>query len=304
MIRFYKMLATVVSICTCCILNDVQAQTAERRNAYDSLLVGDRITPAVSSVMMPKSYTEVILSNALLTTNTYFTVDHVSLSMNQRYTYFINTLQVTHGIAKSGRFNVGLDFSYRTGRQDIEARSSPMKVFGNDSKGLIQYERAITSIGIRARYLPFAKPNFVVQQTFYIPMSAGSNQSIFLGDNRYALNTQLLYNYLISRKMFLFVQADLLVRFRDARANADFTNPINVFASYLMTKHIFPFALIGMTNSWDYNFDHTRQYFTYGVGMQYQFNTMFTVNLFYSNVFSGENSNQWKTFNPGIRKVL
>jgi len=282
----------------------VLAQISDRRYTYDSLLVGDRITPAVSSVMMPKSYTEVILSNALLTTNTYFTQDHVSINMNQRYTYLINTLQVTHGISESGRFNVGLDFSYRTGRQDIDAKSSPLKVLGNDNKGLIQYERAITSVGIRARYLPFMTNNFVVQQTFYIPLGAASNQSMFLGDNRYALNTQLLYNYLISRKMFLFVQADILVRFRDARANADFTNPINVYTSYLLTKHIFPFALIGMTNAWDYNFDHTRQFFTYGVGLQYQYNTMFTINLFYSDVFSGENSNRWKTFNLGIRKVF
>jgi opacity protein-like surface antigen len=295
-------LVTLVVIATS---NTLHAQMRSRREVYDSLLVGDRITPAVSSVMMPKSYTEVILSNTLLTTNSYFTVDRVLLDINQRYSYLFNTLQVTHGISSSGRFNVGMDLSYRTGRQDIDPESSPLKVIGNSGEGLVQYERALTSIGIRARYIPFGgNANFVIQNTFTIPFSTSSADNIFLGDNRYAFNTQLLYNHLLGRKVFLFGQLDVLVRFKNDYANTDITSPINVYASYLLNKHLFPFALIGMSNNWSRDFDHMSQSFTYGVGLQYQFTSMLTINAFYNDIFAGENSNRWKGFNLGIRAVL
>lgn len=152
--------------------SQVHAQSI-RRQKYDSLVVGDRITPAVSSVMMPKSYTEVILSNSLLTTNAYYNDDRNRIDADERYTYLINTLQVTHGISASGRLNLGLDLSYRTGRADADPDSSPLAVFGNSSEGLIQYERAFTSVGIRARYVPARNRNFVIQHVFSIPVGSG-----------------------------------------------------------------------------------------------------------------------------------
>lgn len=277
---------------------------SKRHRHYDSLLVGDRITPAVSSVMMPKTYTEVILSSSLLTTNTFYKADHQTLSLNQRYSYLINTLQVTHGVSTSGRFNVGLDLAYRTGRADIDPESSPLAVLGNDSEGLVQYERAFTSIGLRTRYVPTKNRNFVIQHIFYVPISSSSTESIFLGDNRYAFNTQFLYTKLLGRKMFLFGQADVLVRFKNAGVNADVTNPINLFATYLIDRHIFPFVQLGMTNAWSNDFDFLGQSFSYGAGLQYQLTTMFNVNAFYNNVFAGKSSNEWKSFNLGVRVVL
>jgi hypothetical protein len=274
-----------------------------RRQKYDSLVVGDRITPAVSSVMMPKSYTEVILSNSLLTTNEYYNDDRNRMDAGERYTYLINTLQVTHGISASGRLNLGLDLSYRTGRADADPDSSPLAVFGNSSEGLIQYERAFTSFGIRARYVPTRNRNFVIQHVFSIPISSGE-ASEFLGDNRYALNTQFLYTQLLGRKMFLFGQADIYVRFEDDQADTDFTNPVYLFLTYLATDHFFPFLQVGMTNAWDADFKLLRQSFTYGVGLQYQFNTMFNINAFYNDVFAGKTTYRFNAYNLGVRVVF
>jgi hypothetical protein len=274
-----------------------------RRATYDSLIVGDRITPAVSAVMMPKSYTEVILNNSLLTANTFFDSNGDEYSLGRRSSYFFNTLQITHGMSSSGRFNVGIDVSYRTGRSDSDPESSPMKVLGNSSEGLITYERAFTSVGLRARYIPFAKiPNLVVQHTFYIPISAGSQESTFLGDSRYALNTQLLYNQLLGRKMFLFGQLDLFVRLKEGSQETDYTVPLNIFASYLLTRHLFPFVQLGMSRSWFENVDAAS--YTYGAGLQYQFTTMFNINFFYNDVFAGKNSSEWQTLNLTVRAVF
>jgi hypothetical protein len=283
------------------------AQINKRREAYDSLIVGDVITPAVSSVMMPKGFTEVILYNGMLTANRYYNENRekTEYSPTSRATYLISTLQVTHGLSNSGRFNVGLDLTYRTGRVDADPKSSPLKVLGNASDGLIQYGRAFTSIAVRARYVPLAEhKNFVIQHSFSIPLGTAGRDATFLGDNRYAINTQFLYNHLVGRKLFLFGQMDALVRLEDSRTKTDITNPINAYASYLMTKHFFPFALIGMTNFWNNKFDHLSQSFTYGVGVQCQFNSMFTINAFYNDVFAGKTAAQWKGFNLGIRKVL
>jgi hypothetical protein len=283
--------------------NHVHAQSI-RKQKYDSLLVGDRITPAVSSVMMPRSYTEVILNNSLLTTNSYYKEDRERLAIGERYTYLINTLQVTHGVSSSGRLNVGLDISYRTGRADADPDSSPLAVFGSSSEGLIQYERAFTSVGIRARYVPTRNKNFVIQHVFSIPFSTSGEANEFLGDNRYTFNTQFLYTQLLGRKIFLFGQTDILYRFEDGQDEGDFTNPVYVFMTYLVNSHLFPFVQVGMTNTWNNEFEHLRQSFTYGIGLQYQFTTLFNINAFYNDVFAGKTTYRFNGYNLGVRVVF
>lgn len=297
---FYLKLPLLV-FCLIALECSVHAQS-RRRSLYDSLLVGDRITPAVSSVMMPKTYTEVILNSSMASTNTFFDAQRDKLGMDFRSTSSITTLQVTHGISSSGRFNLGLDLSYRMRRMDGDPESSPFKVFSNESNGLIDYERAFTSVGIRARYVPTRNRNFVIQQAFVIPV-ASSAEGAFLGDNRYALNNQFLYTQLLGRKFFLFGQLDVLIRFQQDESSSDYTVPFNVFASYLLNNHIFPFVQLGMVNVWGEDFDH-RQSFNYGVGLQYQFNTMFNINAFYSDAFSGKNIYQFSTLNLGVRAVF
>lgn len=297
-----QLLACTLLLTTLCV--QLSFGQSARKERYDSMLVGDRITPAVSSVMMPRTYTEVILSNSLLSSNTYFTASRESLKLDQRYSYFFNTLQVTHGLSSSGRFNLGLDISYRTGRADADPDSSPLAVLGNSSDGLIQYERAFTSIGFRARYVPTRNRNFVIQHMFYIPIGASTEEGMFLGDSRYAFNTQFLYTQLLGRKVFLFGQMDVLVRFENDQGDTDYTNPINIFATYLVNKHLFPFVQVGMLNAWSKDFELLRQSFTYGVGLQYQFNTMFNINAFYNDVFAGKTTNRWKAYNIGIRVVF
>jgi hypothetical protein len=293
-------------VCLCLISEHTPALAQSRRAAYDSLIVGDRITPAVSSVMLPTGYTEVIVNNLLLTSNQFFASDRNLYSFpggGKRDSYFFNTLQVTHGLSSSGRFNAGVDLSYRTGRIDRDPESSPTKVLGSSSYGLIQYERAFTSVGLRARYIPFAKiRSLVVQHTFYIPISRGSQESTFLGDSRYALNSQLLFNQFLGRKTFLFGQLDLYVRLKDDFQETDYTIPLNLFAGYLVSKHFLPFVQLGTSRTWLEGFNTSS--YTYGAGLQYQFTTMFNINVFYNDVFSGKNYSDWKSFNLGIRGVF
>ena len=69
--------------------------------------------------MMPQTYTEVLLSNALSTANTYFKSDRSKINLTERDTYLINTLQITHGVSSSGRFNVEIRMtkSRRAGKE-------------------------------------------------------------------------------------------------------------------------------------------------------------------------------------------
>ena len=276
---------------------------SKRRQVYDSMLVGDRITPAVSSVMMPKTYTEVIVNSSMVSSNSYFDSNRDKIGLNSRSTWSNTILQVTHGISSSGRFNVGLDLAYRIRRQDGDPESSPFKVFSNESDGLIQYERAFTSLGVRARYVPTRNRNFVIQQSFIVPI-ASSAEGAFLGDNRYALNNQFLYTQLLGRKFFLFGQLDVLIRFKQDENNSDYTVPLNIFASYLLNNHIFPFVQLGMVNVWGEDLVDPGQSFSYGFGLQYQFNTMFNINAFYSDAFSGKSIYQFRTLNLGVRVVF
>jgi len=302
MIMTFNLKFTLVTFCLLAMECSVVAQST-RRQVYDSMLVGDRITPAVSSVMMPKTYTEVIVNSSMVSTNSYFDTNRDKLGMDFRSTTSITTLQVTHGVSSSARFNVGLDLSYRIRRIDGDPESSPFKVFTSESDGLIDYERAFTSVGIRARYVPTRNRNFVIQQAFVVPV-ASSAEGAFLGDNRYALNNQFLYTQLLGRKFFLFGQLDVLIRFKQDENNSDVTVPLNIFASYLLNNHIFPFVQLGMVNIWGEDLIDPGQSFSYGFGLQYQFNTMFNINAFYSDAFSGKNIYQFRTLNLGVRIVF
>jgi len=277
--------------------NVSDAQT--RKQTYDSALVGDRITPAVSSVMMPKTYTEVLLNNALITTNSFYGGNRNEFKQDYRSTYLINTLQITHGISASGRLNVGVDLSYSTGRQDADRESSALKVFGNDSDNLREYSRGFTSVGVRARYAVTKNRNFVIQHTLSFPMN-----NKFLVDSRPAFNTQLFYTHLLGRKIFLFGQADVIVRFVNGEADSQYSNNLNIFGTYLLTKNLFPFIQIGTTNVWGDDLSHMAQSYTYGMGLQYQFSTMFTINAFYNDVFAGKNYSNWTAVSVGVRAVF
>jgi hypothetical protein len=292
----------LLSFFTLVMADTVMAQS-KRREAYDSLLVGDRITPAVSTVMMPKSYTEVIVNSMLLSTNSFFDANRDKINMDYRSSSSITTLQVTHGISSSGRFNIGLDLAYRIGRTDGDPDSSPLKVFSSESDGLIEYERAFTSIAARVRYVPTRNKNFVIQQAFSVPI-ASSTEGEYLGDNRYALNNQFLYTQLLGRKFFLFGQLDVLIRFEDDKYSTDYTVPLNIYASYLLNNHIFPFVRLGMLNVWGEDIDGSAQSFNYGFGLQYQFNSMFNINAFYTDSFSGKNLYDVASVNLGVRVVF
>lgn len=290
---------------TCCTFLISVADAQTRKEKYDSLLTGDRITPAVSSVMMPKGFTEILFSNTLLSSNKYFDIERRGRDFLNRTSYLFSTLQITRGISHNARINVGLDLNYRLGRADFDRNSSPLNVFSSSGDGLVQYERAFTSVGFRARYVPVAKHrNFVIQNTFTIPLRKLSHASAFLGDNRYKLNTQFLFNHLIGRKMFLFGQADALVLFSNGDSNTDYALPLNVYASYLLTRSIIPFALIGTSNIWNESFEQQSQAFSYGLGVQFQFTTMLSANLFYNDTFAGKNVSQWQAFNVGVRGVF
>lgn len=303
-IRFMLKYALLLIVCVCSITMTF-GQTSNRHAKYDSLLVGDRITPAVSSVMMPRTYTEAIVYSSVITANSIFssTGNKFYFVPPARSSYLFNTLQITHGVSAASRLNVGLDLSYRIGRMDADPESSPLKVMGNSSENLIQYERAFTSVGLRTRYVPFANTsNFVVQHTFFIPINPTSSESVFLGNNRYAFNTQLLYNQLLGRKFFLFGQADIFVRFKNETSKADLTIPVNVFATYLLSQHFYPFVMIGQSRNKAEN--NTIQSYIAGAGLQYQITSMYTLNFFYYDSFAGKNAGVWQSFNLGIRGVF
>jgi hypothetical protein len=59
-----------------------------------------------------------------------------------------------------------------------------------------------------------------------------------------------------------------------------------------------------MVNVWGEDLIDPGQSFSYGFGLQYQFNTMFNINAFYSDAFSGKNIYEFSTLNLGVRVVL
>ena len=163
------------------------------------------LVPAVSMTLIQHREIEINLFNSLLTATKYWNDDHDRIDLNARATYLYNSLQVSYGVSKNLRLNIGLDITVVTGRIDSDPNSSMFQIFNSSNSGNSRYGGAIASISPRIRWRPIKNNyKFTIQSSVSIPTVQSDNKKNVLGQNQFYFVSQFLYNEPLGKRMFLF----------------------------------------------------------------------------------------------------
>jgi len=234
-----------------------------------------------------------------------------------RSTFVTNLIQVTYGITKSKRLNLGLDLNIRNNGRSNDASIAglrPAFAFSNTDSSRF----GLTSVGLRLRAQPFkAVRDFTIQSTFYTPTvrNPEGTANLFWADwDRYTWWNQFFYSKTWG-KFQLFAEFDLWFRFKRNENQIGMLDlPVSAFFSYFPTKSLTFYVMSQhvprltnniqpqnpAVNDWVIPMNYTAS----GIGMKYNFNSNFNMELLYTNFWRGTNSGLGSTFNLGLKYVM
>jgi hypothetical protein len=270
----------------------------ERKAKLDSAYFDPFLYPAVSIVMVPNGFFEVNSFNNLLTATKVFDNNADLVENNARTSSLNQILQITSGIGKAGRVNVGLDLNYNSFRVDLDTEASPFKVFGS-SKAYIK-QNGLNSIGLRIRYLPVKNSRkFVVQHTFQIPAKSA---------NQYYFNNQAVHVLELNRKLYLFSQLQLSIGLPKDVIKTTVLVPLTEIISYLINPKLQLYGLVSHLSQFgrvnDKNFAEQFNGTQIGAGIQYQPSLRFGLTLYESKFVRGKNFGSFWSSNLGLRVII
>lgn len=231
-----------------------------------------------------------------------------------RTTFASSLLQVTYGISKNARFNVGLDInmkaSSRNSNPDFSNVTSFFEFKNNDS-----LRAGLGYVAPRIKWSPFKGNNdFSIQSQYFLSPAKspeGDADLYWIEWNRHVWWNQIFYSKLFAQdKLQLFTELDLLFRFKAASNQVSMLDlPMSVFFSYfptknttiyVMTQHVPRFVSnpgLPEINDWPIGANFTQS----GIGAKYQFTPQLNIELLYTNFWYGTNTGLGETFNIGIK---
>ena len=256
--------------------------------------------------------------------NTMYTENHQDWKgqaiSGYRATFMTHLLQVTYGITKNKRINVGLDISFRSsGRSNDSTISGVAPAFAY--KNAPDSRVGITSAGVRVKVQPFKNvADFSIQSTFSMPTikhpegyyTSNPSENLYWAD--WDRNTW--WNQIFYTKTFgdfqLFTEMDFLFRFRRDESQIGMLDlPASVFLSYFPTKRITVYAMTQHVHRFTNDIDPDNpvvtdwvipmNYTASGIGFKYQVLSNLNLEILYTNFWRGRNSGLGNTFNFGIK---
>ena len=269
-----------------------QSMETRYQKLKDSFRISNPFIPAVSSVMIKHRQIELNYFASLASANRYRDIGGNLQDINARQTYLYNTLQITYGISKDVRFNIGLDVNAAMGRIDEDPNSSVFKVFDESVTGNSRHAGAITSFAPRIRWMPFKNNyRFTIQSSVILPMPVNDAKQQVLGHSQIYFLSQFLYNLPLSERLYLFSQLSLQYGFKRANVPAVFYSPLSVYLSYYIPKKLILFGLMNYVpiftkeSKWTYS----RYTVQAGGGIQYQVSKQILLNAYYATDLKGKN---------------
>ena len=237
-----------------------------------------------------------------------------------RSTFVTHLIQVTYGITKSKRINLGVDLNIRNSGLSADSTygglATAFKYTNNDTTRF-----GLTSVGLRLKVQPFKTvSNFSIQSTLNIPTirdPEGFTDPLGL-DSRYWADWDRItwWNQLFLDKTFgnfqLFTELDFLFRFKRYDSQIGMLDmPASVFLSYFPTNKVTVYAMTQHVARFTNNINGhdpivtdwviPMNYTASGLGFKYQIKSNFNIELLYTNFWRGNNSGLGETFNIGIK---
>ncbi len=200
---------------TCfCAFTQLNAQDAKEEPAFFT---------GLSPVILERNTAEINLLNSL---NSYWIVskqfnpkDPAGFVLDrQRFTRAEHILRASYGFSKEKRWDLGLELKFNQARLDEAARSSPLRVFGNETATGKSY-RNLTAIGLRVRLSPFKNiPELTVQGTVHYPqksVSSTENERAQLDAQSLQAGLSATYYVQSGDNIYYFFQGDWGTRFKN-----------------------------------------------------------------------------------------
>ena len=234
---------------------------------------------------------------------------------NFRNTFVTHLAQITYGISKSKRVNLGIDLNFRysgnVSNSNAFSGISEAFKFQNTPTSRV----GLTAVGLRLKVQPFQSVgDFSIQSTIQAPTigNAEGNANLYWADwDRITWWNQFFYTKSFGNFQ-LFSEIDLLFRFRKYESQIGMLDiPINVFLSYFPTNKM---TIYGMTQhvprltnkinptvqtDWVVPMNYTAS----GLGAKYQISPRMNLELLYTNFWRGTNTGLGNTFNIGIKYI-
>lgn len=134
----------------------------------------------------------------------------------KRFTRAEHLLRASYGFSKNKTWDLGVELKYSQVRLDEGARSSPFRVFGNETVDGISY-RGLTAIGLRVRTMPFKNiPELTLQGTVNFPQNKRSStetERAQLESQSTQAGLTATYYLQLGENIYFFFQADWATRF-------------------------------------------------------------------------------------------
>ncbi len=253
---------------------------------------------------------EVNIFNSLYYQNSIRNSSGEEVQLNQSQAFFNSLIQITSGLPKIKRINVGVDVNITSARYG-DSTDNPSDFFNDESTS---YRKTIvSSIGPRIKIVPFKKiSRLSIQSTFLIPVAKDQESPFFISHDRYTWFTQLFFDQSIGEHFQVFLEADMLYRFNRNSSNENdfFRTPLSAFFSYFPTSKstIYVFTQYSpryenvMVN--DENELGLSQWFLQlGIGAKYQITQKIGIELSYADFINSSNDGAGYSLNLGIRYI-
>lgn len=260
-----------------------------------------------STLFSPGEY-EASLYNSLYTQNQSRGLKGNLINNGVSQAFYNSQFQVTTGIKKFPKINFGVEVNFTSARYGSEKDNAPTDFFKGDKS----FSRSlISSVGPRIKFNVTKKiPRLSVQSTFLIPLSDKLEKGGFVAHRRYTWFTQFFFDKNITKKVQLFLEADLLYRIKIDQKRNFIRTPLSAFLSYFPTSKstIFIFGQYSprfqnLEISAEKEFGLVQWFTQVGMGAKYQLTTKLAAELSYSKFVAGRLEGAGYSVNIGLRYI-
>lgn len=300
-------------------------------NSYDPGMIKDGQAQAISNIraftpssLLKKGQWDFKLFNNLYTQTKQADEDGNVVDTKNRTSFLTTTLEISHGVSKTGRINVGVVLGTRSA---INNEGSIGDVFHYSNEDLSNegsgYARraGLTSIAPIIKVSPFRSiSNFSFQTSLSIPLFKEISYGYFdkrsyvwdtkfffdksFGKDKFQVFTELDFNYSFGEDA-AEVASDPSKNAGERFANESLGLPFSLFLSYFPSDKFTVYIngqqyfLVDLGNN--YHQDYTQV----GFGLKYQATTKLNVELSHGQFIRGSNyAGLGQTYNLGLRYIL
>ena len=187
-----------------------------------------KFTP--SALLGPGQY-EIQNFNNLYTQNAIRDTQGNDLNLNQRQIFLSSMFMFTYGVSPNSKVNVGLDINVSRARY-TNTTGKALSIFGSSEGDFTR--TVLSSIAPRIKFSPISSlPRLSVQSSFSIPIASDQETPRFVAHDRYNWWTQIFYDKSFGTHWQLFLELDLLYRFKNQDFQDNFfRTPVSAFISY------------------------------------------------------------------------